>query len=590
MQHPVERVEQSERSGPPTAVADRAEQVEADHDRVAQHEVEQRDRPEDAGVDERQVGLAERVPARGSEPQRRRQQEGERRAADQQQEPERVGHPHLTHEPARRSRVDQGGLHVSLDPAGSLANPRPDPRARLLVGRGVDHADAVALDRCTQAEVGVLGHVVRVPSAQPAQRIHAEVIRGSAERDRKPEAVEAGKHDPEPVAVLEGEHAREEVGAAVPVAQASLHAHGLLVGVAEGGDGLAQLVGIRPVLGVVDDQELAPGQEEPDVAGPGLGLGLRLGNHHQPYVRRRPRCLGGGDRLRVVLLEQDEDLELLLGVVDRGEVVDQVPDDVRLAIDRDQDRVDRQASIVKLAPGPSTQALTESRQARDELEHHGGEEAEVREHDERRQGESPVEHRADGRRDQGCGHHRLLAPRPSAGRGKVGAVVQQLDGRALYEVFTEAIHDRALDVERRGGVKLDRGIGAELAANRRQQLTARRLACRDDHPVVGVAHRNPSLGEQALGVAPADELCVDPGREQVDEGKPPLPAEHALEVEPVDLPRRQQDPAQALAGLTLALQGPIEGLLVDQAVVDEGGADRDDGADRLRVARGALDG
>ncbi len=123
-------------------------------------------------------------------------------------------------------------------------------------------------------------------------------------------------------------------------------------------------------------------------------------------------------------------------------------------------------------------------------------------------------------------------------------------------------------------MKLDRGIGAELAANRRQQLTARRLACRDDHPVVGVAHRNPSLGEQALGVAPADELCVDPGREQVDEGKPPLPAEHALEVEPVDLPRRQQDPAQALAGLTLALQGPIEGLLVDQAVVDEGGADR----------------
>ncbi|HYU60222.1 MAG TPA: hypothetical protein VEK39_05650 [Solirubrobacterales bacterium] len=138
-------------------------------------------------------------------------------------------------------------------------------------------------------------------------------------------------------------------------------------------------------------------------------------------------------------------------------------------------------------------------------------------------------------------------------------------------------------------MKLDRGVDAELVANRHSQLTAGRLAGRHHHATVGLAHRDPPLSAQTLGVAPADEPCVDGGREQVDEGHSPLPAESALQVEPVDHSGRQQDPAQPLACPALALQRPVEGLLVDQPFVDEGGADRRDGANQLGIARDARD-
>jgi hypothetical protein len=62
--------------------------------------------------------------------------------------------------------------------------------------------------------------------------------------------------------------------------------------------------------------------------------------------------------------------------------------------------------------------------------------------------------------------------------------------------------------------------------------------------------------------------------QQVDERHAPLLAEHALQLQPVDLAGDEQDVAQPFAGARLAVQGPPERLLVDEPGGEERLADR----------------
>ena len=61
-----------------------------------------------------------------------------------------------------------------------------------------------------------------------------EVVARAAERDRQLEPIEPGQHVVEPVAVLEREHPREVVLAAVEVVERGLHADQVAVAGAEG--------------------------------------------------------------------------------------------------------------------------------------------------------------------------------------------------------------------------------------------------------------------------------------------------------------------------------------------------------------------
>ena len=89
----------------------------------------------------------------------------------------------------------------------------------------------------------------------------------------------------------------------------------------EGDDDLLELVGLGLVLGVVDDDELAARLQQAVVAGLRLGLRLRVGDDDAAGSwaagRRRDRV----DRLVVVLLAEQQDLELRLRVVERVDVV-----------------------------------------------------------------------------------------------------------------------------------------------------------------------------------------------------------------------------------------------------------------------------
>lgn len=179
------------------AMRRRDELVERFHSRQAlqrpiEHHAEQMQRlgPRPRPHDSPRAGDGGRAPAQGVERQVRRRH-GE---AGVRPEVDRGQHDHRRHDRAVQVRggdrlgqgqrqghgvarlagdgaaqADGDGLHVSLDPARPLREPlSPGGRSRL-PGGPVDHAEPVAGGGQAKADVGVLGHVVRVPPALVAQ-------------------------------------------------------------------------------------------------------------------------------------------------------------------------------------------------------------------------------------------------------------------------------------------------------------------------------------------------------------------------------------------------------------------------------------
>ena len=100
------------------------------------------------------------------------------------------------------------GHHVALDPARALPDPGQGAAVRLFPRDGVDQFGPVAVAGQADAQIGILGHVVRIPAAQRLQRGAAEEQRGAAQRDRQAQALQAGQDHAEPGGVFEREAAR----------------------------------------------------------------------------------------------------------------------------------------------------------------------------------------------------------------------------------------------------------------------------------------------------------------------------------------------------------------------------------------------
>lgn len=100
----------------------------------------------------------------------------------------------------------------------------------------------------------------------------------------------------------------------------------------EAGRRLAQLVGVRFVLCVIDGQQVPGrlGECEVERARLGAGMAGRRDEHLQPRRARRglDRSQGGG----VVRLQHQEALQPVTGVVDAGQIADQLRRDRRLVV------------------------------------------------------------------------------------------------------------------------------------------------------------------------------------------------------------------------------------------------------------------
>lgn len=151
----------------------------------------------------------------------------------------------IAKQPDRRAHMSRPCRQVALLPARPLADPGQRRAGRLLGRLAVHHAGEISGAGEADPEIRVLGHVVRVPGAQPLQRRPPDEHRGAAEGQRKAEPRHARQHQAEPGGVFDGEAAGDPAVRLVAESEARLHAGQLGRRAGEGLRDLAQLVGRR---------------------------------------------------------------------------------------------------------------------------------------------------------------------------------------------------------------------------------------------------------------------------------------------------------------------------------------------------------
>ena len=222
------------------------------------------------------------------------------------------------------AQVDQGRLGASGDGVGGVVEP-PAQAVRHRAGRcRGEQPDAQAGPVGAQAQVGLGGVVPGVPPAEAAQHLGADVAAGPADAQGQAERGVAGQRGPAVVRPLQGDQRRERGRRAAAVGHRGLDADERAgvddrVGGAgsQGGGGPTELVRLHDVADVEDREQVAPGEEQADVARQGAGRGPAARHADEGHGLRDADVADRGPRRRVALLDQQEDLELVRGVVQR---------------------------------------------------------------------------------------------------------------------------------------------------------------------------------------------------------------------------------------------------------------------------------
>ena len=107
----------------------------------------------------------------------------------------------------RRAHVDRPGDRIAFEPAAALAHPRPATAIGFLKGHGGQELGMIAKTCEANANIGIFGDVMRVPTAELFQDMPAEKQRRSAERHGKLEPRQARQDDAKPSGIFDGETA-----------------------------------------------------------------------------------------------------------------------------------------------------------------------------------------------------------------------------------------------------------------------------------------------------------------------------------------------------------------------------------------------
>ena len=145
----------------------------------------------------------------------------------------------------------------------------------------------------------------------------------------------------EPQRIIEREHAREPVFVCVVEIQARLQARDIAGCCAKGSDGLAQLIRLGPVFGVKDHREFTERERHRIIAGTGLCArhSRRHANDAEAWIANSVRDGGG---LCIVFLDHQFYVQAILRIIQRAERADESRDDVRLAIEWNENGINRQ--------------------------------------------------------------------------------------------------------------------------------------------------------------------------------------------------------------------------------------------------------
>ena len=145
--------------------------------------------------------------------------------------------------------------------------------------------------------------------------------------------------------VFGGEQRASQLSAVLSMHSRACTQASFLPPVIESLQGAAQLVGLRPVLGIVDHGEAAARERQRDVERLRFGARAARGDGDD---RDRDAAAAGGDGgagLAVVGFERDDDVELLGRIVEPLDGAQQAVDRGRLAVERGDDAVDRQGIV-----------------------------------------------------------------------------------------------------------------------------------------------------------------------------------------------------------------------------------------------------
>ena len=330
-------------SGPPRGPCadDDVEQLRCDEDR------EQHRHP--APAPQPRQRLAQRVrqaEAQGPEaPQERCQQVLRQHARELDLKPHERPGADLPPQLHGRPHVDPPGHRVALEPARALLDPRDRAAVGFLVGGEIRNLDAQAHARQAHAQVGVLGDVPGVPRARPFQRLAAEELRRAAKGHDQPHARHAGQDGAEKRGVFDREAARQPVGARVVEVESALHAGDVGGGRGQMARHLVKLLGLGPVLGVPDADDVAAAETERVGERPWLGPDGPVGHDDDAQPARQGhagKCFTG-DLVR--FFDHQHDVAEFARVCQARQPPDQLARHVRLVKQRHHDRDQGQLSL-----------------------------------------------------------------------------------------------------------------------------------------------------------------------------------------------------------------------------------------------------
>ncbi len=272
-------------------------------------------------------------------------QRGQHAATDHELERHKAREAEIGEQPDRRPHVHRPRLHPPFEPARALAQPRAETRRRFLVGGRAHDRRAIAEAREPDAEIGVLGDVVRIPGAGCPQRRGAEMIRRAAKRQREFKRGEAGEKQVKLCGIFRGEQAGEPVVRGVVDGEAGLDTSKVFASAEEDIERATELIGLRPVFGVVDGREGATRKRQRPVKRLRLGArsARRRGDDLERYAEIEARQRNSS--LQVVGFRGEFNVEFLGWVIEFAQCRDQALDRRSLAVERDDDGVDRQSAV-----------------------------------------------------------------------------------------------------------------------------------------------------------------------------------------------------------------------------------------------------
>ncbi len=164
----------------------------------------------------------------------------------------------------------------------------------------------------------------------------------SAKRNNQPAPGKPWQKAAKQHRIFKGKHAGEQVAPEVTDNERRLHTGKLAAAPPEGLPSLQQLVGMRPILGIENGDNLATGKLQRIIQR--LGLGARTAGRHkdQLEIGRHSVAPDRGNGLVIVLLADKLDVELAAWPIEPVECCYKLRNHVLFAIERHQYRIDRQ--------------------------------------------------------------------------------------------------------------------------------------------------------------------------------------------------------------------------------------------------------